>query len=80
MFGLDQDLMQKNLSCKNLKEAQKNMLSFTLVFVIINLFFLSVGALLYIYAHREGIAIPLDEVTNKQRTDNLFPEMALNSF
>ena len=42
MFGLDQDLMQKNLSCKNIKEAQKNMLSFTFVFVIINLLFLSV--------------------------------------
>jgi Na+/proline symporter len=72
--------MQKNLSCKNLKEAQKNMLSFTFVFVIINLFFLSVGALLYIYAHREGIAIPLDEVTHKPRTDYLFPEIALNYF
>ena len=80
MFGLDQDLMQKNLSCKNLKEAQKNMLSFTFIFVIINLFFLSVGALLYIYAHREGIAIPLDPVTHLPRTDYLFPEIALNHF
>ncbi|HUZ60939.1 MAG TPA: sodium:solute symporter [Hanamia sp.] len=80
MFGLDQDLMQKNLSCKNLKEAQKNMLSFTFIFVIINLFFLSVGALLYIYAHREGIAIPLDAVTHQPRTDYLFPEIALNHF
>lgn len=80
MFGLDQDLMQKNLSCKNLKEAQKNMLSFTFIFVIINLFFLSVGALLYIYATREGIAIPLDAVTHQPRTDYLFPEIALNYF
>ncbi|MDQ2721501.1 MAG: sodium:solute symporter [Bacteroidota bacterium] len=80
MFGLDQDLMQKNLSCKNLKEAQKNMLSFTVVFVIINLFFLSVGALLYIYANKEGIAIPIDAVTHKPRTDYLFPEIALNHF
>ena len=80
MFGLDQDLMQKNLSCKNLKEAQKNMLSFTVVFVIINLFFLSVGALLYIYANREGIAIPIDAITHKPRTDYLFPEIALNHF
>ena len=80
MFGLDQDLMQKNLSCKNLKDAQKNMLSFTFIFVIINLFFLSVGALLYIYAHREGIAIPLDAVTHEPRTDYLFPEIALNHF
>ena len=80
MFGLDQDLMQKNLSCKNLKEAQKNMLSFTVIFVIINLFFLSVGALLYIYANREGIAVPIDALTHKPRTDYLFPEIALNHF
>ena len=80
MFGLDQDLMQKNLSCKNIRDAQKNMLSFTVIFVIINLFFLSVGALLYIYATREGIAIPLDAVTHQQRTDYLFPEIALNHF
>lgn len=80
MFGLDQDLMQKNLSCKNLKDAQKNMLSFTFIFVIINLFFLSVGALLYIYANREGIAIPVDAATGLPRTDYLFPEIALNHF
>ena len=80
MFGLDQDLMQKNLSCKNLKEAQKNMLSFTFVFVIINLFFLSVGALLYIYANKNNIAIPLDAITHQPRTDYLFPEIALNYF
>ncbi len=79
MFGLDQDLMQKNLSCKNIKDAQKNMMSFTFIFVIINLFFLSVGALLYIYAHREGIAIPLD-AAGQPRTDYLFPEIALNHF
>jgi Na+/proline symporter len=80
MFGLDQDLMQKNLSCKNLKDAQKNMLSFTVIFVLINLFFLSVGALLYIYANKEGIAIPVDAQTNLPRTDYLFPEIALNHF
>ena len=80
MFGLDQDLMQKNLSCKNLKDAQKNMLSFTVIFVLINLFFLSVGALLYIYANKEGIAIPIDPQTQLPRTDYLFPEIALNHF
>lgn len=80
MFGLDQDLMQKNLSCKNLKDAQKNMLSFTVIFVIINLFFLSVGALLYIYAAKEGIAVPIDATTGLPRTDYLFPEIALNHF
>jgi Na+/proline symporter len=77
MIGLDQDLMQKNLSCKNIGEAQKNMFTFTGIFVIINLFFLSVGALLYVYAAKNGISIPLDELGNP-RTDFLFPEIALN--
>ncbi|MEO8795096.1 MAG: sodium:solute symporter [Daejeonella sp.] len=77
MVGLDQDLMQKNLSCKNIGEAQKNMFTFTAVFVIINLFFLSVGALLYVYATKNGIAIPTDAAGNT-RTDFLFPEIALN--
>ncbi|UUC47009.1 sodium:solute symporter [Flavobacterium cerinum] len=78
MVGLDQDLMQKNLSCKNIGEAQKNMFSFTAIFVIINLFFLSVGALLYLYASKNGIDVPLDAVTGKPRTDLLFPEIAFN--
>jgi Na+/proline symporter len=78
MTGLDQDLMQKNLSCKNIGDAQKNMFTFTGIFVIINIFFLSVGALLYIYAEKNGIAIPVDLITNKPRTDLLFPEIALN--
>ena len=78
MVGLDQDLMQKNLSCKNIGEAQKNMFTFTAVFVCINLFFLSVGALLYLYAAKNNIAIPLDAITQKPRTDLLFPEIALN--
>jgi Na+/proline symporter len=69
MTGLDQDLMQKNLSLKNIKEAQKNMFSFTAVFVVINIFFLSVGALLYIYAQRNGITVA--------KTDYLYPTIAL---
>jgi Na+/proline symporter len=69
MTGLDQDLMQKNLSLKNIREAQKNMFSFTGVFVIINLFFLSVGALLYMYAAKNGITVG--------RTDYLYPTIAL---
>jgi Na+/proline symporter len=70
MTGLDQDLMQKNLSCKNIGEAQKNMFSFTTVFVIINIFFLSVGALLYIYAAKYGVKV--------EKTDYLYPTIALN--
>ncbi len=76
MVGLDQDLMQKNLSCKNIGEAQKNMFTFTGIFVVINLFFLSVGALLYLYANKNGIDIPM--VDGKPRTDLLFPEIAFN--
>ncbi len=78
MVGLDQDMMQKNLSCNNIKEAQKNMFTFTTVFVIVNIFFLSVGALLYIYASKNGIDLPLDHITGKPRTDFLFPEIAFN--
>ncbi len=78
MVGLDQDLMQKNLSCATIGEAQKNMFTFTGIFVIINLFFLSVGALLYIYANKNGIEIPKDLITGKPRTDLLFPEIAFH--
>jgi Na+/proline symporter len=73
MTGLDQDLMQKNLSCKNIGEAQKNMLTFTAVFVVINLFFLSVGALLYMFAAKNNI-----DVASLATPDYLFPEIALN--
>ena len=76
MVGLDQDLMQKNLSCKNIGEAQKNMFTFTGIFVIINMFFLGVGALLYIYANNNGIDIPLKN--GNPSTDLLFPEIAFN--
>lgn len=76
MVGLDQDLMQKNLSCATIGEAQKNMFTFTGIFVIINIFFLSVGALLYIYAEKNGISVPTDLITGKPRTDLLFPEIA----
>lgn len=78
MVGLDQDLMQKNLSCSNIKDAQKNMYWFTAIFVVINFIFLCVGALLYIYAEKFGINVPTDLVTGDPRTDLLFPEIAFN--
>ncbi len=78
MVGLDQDLMQKNLSCKNIGEAQKNMFTFTGIFVVINIFFLSVGALLFLFAEKNGVAIPTDLITGKPRTDLLFPEIAFH--
>lgn len=73
MTGLDQDLMQKNLSMKTIREAQTNMFTFTGVFLVINIFFLCVGALLYIYAAAHHInigALPTP--------DHLYPEIALN--
>lgn len=73
MTGLDQDMMQKNLTCKNLGEAQKNMFWFSIILVFVNLLFLSMGALLYIYAQSNGIVIP-------EKTDDLFPLLALNHF
>ncbi|MGB1449194.1 MAG: sodium:solute symporter [Flavobacteriaceae bacterium] len=76
MTGLDQDMMQKNLSCRNLKDAQKNMLVFSIVLVIVTGFFMLLGALLFIYANKEGIAIPL--MDGEAKTDLLFPEIALN--
>jgi SSS family transporter len=70
MTGLDQDLMQKNLTCKNIGEAQKNMFWFTLTMVFVTFMFMCLGSLLYVYAQREGIAIP-------ERTDDLYPTLAL---
>lgn len=70
MTGMDQDMMQKNLSCPNIKDAQKNMLTFVVILVIANLVFLTLGAFLYIYVLDVGIAIP-------ERTDYLFPTIAL---
>jgi len=73
MTGLDQDLMQKNLSMKTIGEAQKNMMTFTGIFVVINIFFLAVGALLYFYAEANGISI-----AELGKSDYLYPEIALN--
>lgn len=69
MTGLDQDMMQKNLTCKSLREAQKDMCSYGLAFVPANLLFLSLGILLMMLSHREDIAIPC-------ATDDLLPMFA----
>ncbi len=70
MTGLDQDMMQKNLSCPNIKDAQKNMFTFSFILIFANLVFLTLGALLYIYAANVGIEIP-------ENPDLLFPQIAL---
>ena len=76
MTGLDQDMMQKNLSCKNLEDAQKNMIVFSVVLVVVTGLIMLLGALLFIYAKKEDIAIPL--MDGQAKTDLLFPEIALN--
>jgi len=73
MTGMDQDLMQKNLSCKNIGEAQKNMMWFTVTLVVVNLLFLSLGAMLFMYAHKAGLQVPAN-------SDEFYPMMALDVF
>lgn len=62
MTGLDQDMMQKNLTCKSLKDAQKNMFWFTIVLTIVNFVFLSLGLLLTVYAQQNGIDAHKDDL------------------
>tara|TARA_B100000401_G_scaffold437605_1_gene383608 strand:- start:1376 stop:2782 length:1407 start_codon:yes stop_codon:yes gene_type:complete len=69
MTGLDQDMMQKNLSCSNLNDAKKNMYWFSIALIIVNIIFLSLGAILYIFAEQKGIII--------NKGDDLFPIIAL---
>lgn len=76
MTGLDQDMMQKNLSCKNLKQAQLNMISFSIVLVAVTALFVFLGALLFSYAELKQIQIPFQN--GSPRTDLLYPEIALN--
>ncbi len=69
MTGLDQEMMQKNLSCKNLKEAQKNMFTFSGILVFVNLLFLVLGAYLLYYSQSKGVNVEL--------SDELFPTVAM---
>ena len=71
MTGLDQDMMQKNLTCRNIKDAKKNMFWFSITLVPVNLIFLSLGVLLYYYAAQTGISLPA-------KSDDVFPFLALN--
>lgn len=71
MTGLDQDMMQKNLTCRTLKDAQKNMFTFSAIIFFVNILFLSLGALLYIFAKKQGVEIPAN-------SDYLYPEIAFN--
>ena len=77
MTGLDQEMMQKNISCKTLGDAQKNVVSFTFVLLLVNILFLVLGALLYIYINESHIPLMLDP-SGKIISDNVFPTIALN--
>ncbi len=72
MTGLDQDMMQKNLTCRNLKDAQKNMHWYGFSFIPVNVLFLGLGALLFVFAQNQGIALP-------ESGDDLFPMIATSS-
>ena len=76
MTGLDQDMMQKNLTCRNLKAAQINMVVFSLVLIVVTFLFLLLGAMIFLYADQNHIMIPLMEGSPKP--DLLFPEVAIN--
>ncbi len=69
MTGLDQEMMQKNISVKTLKDSQKNIMTFTAVLMFVNLLFLVLGGVLYLYAAKNGINVP---------PDDLFPTIALS--
>lgn len=71
MTGLDQEMMQKNISVKNLKDSQKNMMTFTAVLMVVNFLFLVLGGVLYLYAAQNNISVP---------PDDLFPTIALQYF
>lgn len=71
MTGLDQEMMQKNLSCRSLKDAQKNMFTYTGIMVVVNFLILFLGAALFLFVDFKGLALP-------ERSDDLFPIIAIN--
>src|SRR5690606_11956682 len=71
MTGMDQEIMQKNLTCKTLGDAQKNMFWFSIILVVVNLLFLVLGALLYFYTTQNNLPLPA-------ASDDLFPTLAFN--
>jgi SSS family transporter len=78
MIGLDQNMMQKTLTCKNQWDAQKNSLVYSLILAITQFLFLGLGILLFVYAEKHNITLPLGENGKFIDTDTLFPNLALN--
>ena len=81
MTGLDQDMMQKNLTCKTLRDAQKNVMTSSFFFVLVNLLFMSLGAALIYYAQETCLQLPVNE-SGVVVNDKIFPAVAfsLNKF
>ena len=77
MTGLDQDMMQKNLTCKTLRDAQKNVMTSSLLFIVVNILFLSLGAALLAYAAQTGFALPVGEGGGVV-PDKIFPSIAFS--
>ncbi|MGC1631041.1 MAG: sodium:solute symporter [Gelidibacter sp.] len=79
MVGLDQNMMQKTLTCKNKKEAQKNILTFSIFLAVAQFLFLGLGVMLYMYAEKFGVQLGMEN-GKLIDTDNLFPMLSLNHF
>ena len=77
MTGLDQDMMQKNLTCKSLRDAQKNVMTSSMLFIVVNILFLSLGAALLAYASQTGFALPVNEA-GAVVPDKIFPSVAFS--
>ncbi len=77
MTGLDQDMMQKNLSCRSLRDAQKNVITSSLLFIVVNVLFLSLGVSLLYYAAQTGAVLPMNE-SGVVMNDKIFPSIAFS--
>ena len=77
MTGLDQDMMQKNLTCKSLRDAQKNVMTSSMLFIVVNILFLMLGAALLTYAEQTGFALPVNEA-GAVVPDKIFPSIAFS--
>ena len=77
MTGLDQDMMQKNLTCKTLRDAQKNVMTSSFFFVLVNILFMSLGAALIYYAQETGLQLPMNE-SGVVVNDKIFPTVAFS--
>ena len=77
MTGLDQDMMQKNMTCKNLRAAQKNVITSSVLFIFVNIIFLCLGASLIYYAQKTGFQLPTNE-SGVVVNDKIFPSIAFS--